>query len=159
MQSLIIALAEPQQLLAPESRTLAEQLLLAELPAQPRIHSFFPLPRDARLRKVAEALMDNPGDRRTLVQWCSFANMSERTLSRRLMDETGMSFSNWRRQLHLMVALEALAKGHSVQRIASDLGYEAVTGFITMFKAAFGTTPAKYLSALKPHSPLEPDNQ
>ncbi|MOA44098.1 HTH-type transcriptional repressor of iron proteins A [compost metagenome] len=72
--------------------------------------------------------------------------MSERTLSRRLFAETGMSFGAWRRQLHLMVALRGLAAGDTVQQVAGDLGYEAVTGFITMFKRALGTTPAKYFA-------------
>ncbi|MNE83569.1 transcriptional activator FtrA [compost metagenome] len=72
--------------------------------------------------------------------------MSECTLSRRLLAETGMSFGAWRRQLHLMVALRGLAAGDTVQQVAGDLGYEAVTGFITMFKRALGTTPAKYFA-------------
>jgi AraC-like DNA-binding protein len=152
LQELLIALADQSNAYSPYSRQLMTALLLNELPAQPRISSYFPVPRDPRLKRVADALMATPSDRRTLVQWCSYAGLSERTLARRLLNETGMSFSNWRRQLHLMVALEALSKGQSVQQIAADLGYEGVTGFITMFKAALGTTPAKYLSLFKPQA-------
>ncbi|MGY2277520.1 helix-turn-helix domain-containing protein [Pseudomonas monsensis] len=50
---------------------------------------------------------------------------SERTFSRQLFKDTGMSFGKWRRQLHLMVALTLLAAGKCVQQVTRDLGYEA----------------------------------
>lgn len=45
-----------------------------------------------------------------------------------------------------MIALRELASGRPVQEIAEILGYESVTAFITMFKKAFGNTPAKYMT-------------
>ena len=128
-------------------KTLLSHLLLDELNAMPLVNTHFPMPSAPRLRRMAEALISNPGDRKTLKQWSAIVGMSERTLGRHLFEQTGMSFGKWRRQLHLMVALKRLTEGYNVQQVAGDLGYESVTSFITMFKQAFGTTPAKYASS------------
>ena len=56
-----------------------------------------------------------------------------------------MSFSRWRQQLHLVVAIRLLAEGMSVQRVSEDVGYQSVNAFISMFKKLLGTTPARYL--------------
>lgn len=146
LREMIIELCEGRSDRSTRSKDLIAQLLLEELGTMPTVHTHFPIPSDSRLQRVAEALIKAPDDRRTLGQWSSFVGMSERTLSRQLFKETGMSFGKWRRQLHLMVALKLLAEGKSVQQVAGDLGYEAVTSFITMFKLALGTTPAKYVS-------------
>jgi AraC-like DNA-binding protein len=60
--------------------------------------------------------------------------------------ETGMSFGRWRRQLHVILALQRLTKGESVQTVALELGYENASGFVTMFRKAVGKPPARYLS-------------
>ncbi|MBB5045765.1 AraC-like DNA-binding protein [Rhodopseudomonas rhenobacensis] len=73
--------------------------------------------------------------------------MSERSLKRLMVQETGLSFGRWRRQLHLVIALRELASGATVQRVSSDLGYESATAFIVMFKKALGTTPARYFAS------------
>jgi AraC-like DNA-binding protein len=72
--------------------------------------------------------------------------MSERSLARLVMTETGLSFGRWRQQFHLLTALRELAGGASVQLVSERLGYESVTAFITMFKKAMGQTPGRYLA-------------
>ncbi|MDT4837069.1 Helix-turn-helix domain protein [compost metagenome] len=146
LREMIIELADSRDRHSARGRELMSQLLLEELGSMPLERTCFPIPADPRLRRIAEALIEAPDDRKTLEHWSRLVGMSERTLSRRLFAETGMSFGAWRRQLHLMVALRGLAAGDTVQQVAGDLGYEAVTGFITMFKRALGTTPAKYFA-------------
>ncbi len=60
--------------------------------------------------------------------------------------ETGMSFGRWRQQLHLLIALQRLDQGASVQTVALDLGYEGASAFVTMFRKAMGKPPARYLA-------------
>ena len=146
LREMIIELCEGRCDRSTRSKDLINQLLLEELSAMPRVSTHFPMPADLRLRRIAEALINAPDNRKTLEQWASFGGMSERTFSRQLFKDTGMSFGKWRRQLHLMVALKLLAEGKSVQQVSGGLGYEAVTSFIRMFKLALGTTPAKYVS-------------
>ena len=43
-----------------------------------------------------------------------------------------------------MRALEMLARGEPVTRIALDLGYDNLSAFIAMFKKRFGVTPGKF---------------
>ncbi len=71
--------------------------------------------------------------------------MSENSLARLVQQETGLTFGRWRQQLQLIIALRSLAAGATVQQVSGDLGYESVSAFITMFKKALGTSPAKYL--------------
>ncbi len=97
---------------------------------------------------MAETLFADPGDRTTLQQWASRLATSERSLARMVQSETGMSFGRWRQQLHLMIALNELAEGKSVQNVAGTLGYDSVSAFITMFKKALGKSPTQYFASL-----------
>jgi len=63
-----------------------------------------------------------------------------------MVQETGLSFGRWRRQLHLVIALRELAGGATVQQVAGDLGYESTTAFIVMFKKALGATSSRYFA-------------
>ena len=120
--------------------------LLDEL-AQARIEGLhLPMPQDPRLRRLADSLLANPGDKATLGQWAVRIGMSERSMTRLLLEESGLSFGRWRRQLHVILSLQRLARGESVQRVALDLGYENASGFITMFRKAVGQPPARYLA-------------
>jgi AraC-like DNA-binding protein len=99
-----------------------------------------------KIAAITAALMAEPSDRRTLVDWATHVAMSERSLKRLMVQETGLTFGRWRRQLHLVIALRELASGATVQRVSSDLGYESPTAFIVMFKKALGTTPTRYFA-------------
>ena len=57
-----------------------------------------------------------------------------------------MSFSRWRQQLSVVVAVNWLAGGASIQQVAADLGYESVPSFVTMFRNALGTSPGRYMA-------------
>ena len=123
-------------------------VLLAELPDMPVQQLHLPISAEPRLRRIAEALAQDPADRSTLAEWASRVALSESSLARLVVKETGLSFGRWRQQLHLIVAIRELAAGASVQQVAGDLGYGSVTAFITMFKKALGKPPAKYLSSV-----------
>ena len=70
-----------------------------------------PLSREPRLKRIATALADNPADRRTLAQWADHVALSESSLARLVVKETGLTFGRWRQQLHLIVAIRELACG------------------------------------------------
>ncbi|SFS26977.1 AraC-type DNA-binding protein [Pseudomonas sp. NFACC42-2] len=120
--------------------------LLDELAAAPVEALHLPMPQDARLRRLANSLLADPTDKATLGQWAVRIGMSERSMTRLLLEELGLSFGRWRRQLHVILSLQRLAKGESVQRVALELGYENASGFITMFRKAVGQPPARYLA-------------
>ena len=105
--------------------------LLDELAAAPVEDLHLPIPRDARLRRLAALLLAQPADKSTLAEWAG---------------RIGMSVGRWRRQLHVILALQRLAQGHSVKAVALELGYENTSGFVTMFRKAVGKPPARYLA-------------
>lgn len=121
-------------------------LLLDEIALAPVGNLHLPMPADARLRKIVEMIMDDPADRGTIQTWALRVGLSERTLSRLLTHETGMSFGRWRQQLHVMLAVKWLGTGSSVQQVADGLGYESAGSFVTMFRRLLGTSPGRYVA-------------
>jgi AraC-like DNA-binding protein len=57
-----------------------------------------------------------------------------------------MSFGRWHQQLNVMLAVQWLAGGGSIQQVAADLGYESVPSFVTMFRKTLGTSPGRYMA-------------
>ncbi|MDH6663874.1 UNVERIFIED_ORG: AraC-like DNA-binding protein/quercetin dioxygenase-like cupin family protein [Rhizobium sophorae] len=122
------------------------RVMLDELALMPRERLELPVSDHPKIALIAAALLADPSDRRTLSQWAEHIAVSERSLKRLMVQETGLSFGRWRRQLHLVIALRELAGGATVQRVAGDLGYESTTAFIVMFRKALGTTPSRYFA-------------
>lgn len=145
---LYLASVAPQGGYDPHTRRLV-RVLLDELARMPVEHLHWAISSDPKVRHIAQALVRDPADRSNLPQWADRVAMSERSLARLIVKETGLSFGRWRQQLHLIVALRELAAGMSVQQVSAELGYESVTAFITMFKKSLGRPPAQYFAALK----------
>jgi AraC-like DNA-binding protein/quercetin dioxygenase-like cupin family protein len=106
-----------------------------------------PNPVDARARRIAEALLADPSDRRRLALICRTAGASKRTMERLFREDVGMTVGKWRQQLRLMVAMRLLAEGAKVTHAALEAGYSTPSAFIAMFGKALGTTPAAYFRA------------
>jgi AraC-like DNA-binding protein len=109
-----------------------------------------PACREARLLRVAEALMADPADARGLEAFADIAGASARTLARLFRRETGMSFQAWRRQLRLSEALALLAQGATPAWAAAAVGYSSGPAFGAAFRAAFGTTPGRARGRMEP---------
>ena len=122
-------------------------LLLDEMAlAQPgQVH--LPLTTDKRLRKLVESIMARPSEPGSIESWAQRMDVSARTLSRLVSRETGMSFGRWRRQLHILLALQWMARGATVQDVADGLGYENASNFVVMFRKILGETPGRYLKS------------
>lgn len=134
----------PPENMTSERQARLTAVLLDELAAAPLEPIHLPTPGDKRLRRLTQAMLENPGLRFTIEEWGAQVGASNRTLSRLFQRETGMSFVRWRQQLHVGLALQRLAQGDLVMNIAADLGYESVSAFIAMFRRMLGTTPARY---------------
>jgi AraC-like DNA-binding protein len=126
----------------PEARLIS--VVLDRLPTLPIAGLNVPEPSDARVRKMTQALTENPADSRSLSELSQALGMSARTAERLFRSELGITFREWRCNLRLVIALERLGAGDSVTNVAPDLGYEDVSAFIAMFKTALGQTPGQY---------------
>jgi AraC-like DNA-binding protein len=122
------------------------RVLLDELAQMSTEQMYLPISPDSRLQHLAESLLNNPGDRGTIEEIAARYAMSERTFARLVLKETGMTFGRWRQRLHILVALQRLSAGSSVQTVSLDLGYETPSAFITMFKKAMGKSPRRFLA-------------
>lgn len=106
-----------------------------------------PLPADLRAKRVADALVADPGKHETFHGLCRKCGASERTIHRVFVAETNLTFGKWRQQLRLLHALQRLSAGHKITAVAMDSGYDSTSAFIAMFKKQLGTTPTRYFSS------------
>lgn len=120
------------------------QVILDELHSLEPAPLSLPLASDKRVQHLCEALLSNPADERSLDAWAPQVGASARTLARLFVSETGLTFAEWRRQVRLLEAIDRLGKGHTVTRVALDLGYESPSAFIAMFRRTLGAAPGKY---------------
>jgi AraC-like DNA-binding protein len=114
-------------------------------PDQQRLR--LPIPKEERLARVADALLEDVGDDRKLDDWAEVAGMARRTFMRAFSAQAGMSFGRWRQQARLFAALEMLAQKKSVTEVAIAVGYDSVSAFIEMFRTTLGATPQTYFRA------------
>lgn len=73
---------------------------------------------------------------------------SERTLRRKFVQETGMTWDAYRRRLRVLAAIDLLeSTTRPVGSIALDVGYENQAAFAKAFRAAVGINPTEYRRA------------
>ena len=120
--------------------------LMDELADAPISSLNWQMPREARLRRLAEMLISDPSAKTSFADLATALGISERTLSRLLLQEIGMSFGRWRHQLHVILAVQRIAGGESVKTVASELGYENASSFVNMFRKTLGKPPVRYLA-------------
>jgi AraC-like DNA-binding protein len=136
------------QQLAREHRARAEAVLFDLLAPLRTATIDVRLPEDPRARDVAQALLDDPADARTLHGWGRHVGASSRTLARAFRAETGLSFGRWRTLARLQAALPQLAAGSAVSTVASRVGYETTSAFVAAFRSPTGVTPGRYFRSL-----------
>lgn len=144
---LALALRDEASRQTPETERLVK-VLFDELPQQPEQQLQLPVSAHPKIRQMVEMMEREPAHWQTLTQWAGRFAMSERNLARLVVKETGLNFRRWRHQLQLILALQMLVRGMSVQQVALSLGYDSTTAFITMFRKGLGQTPGRYLASL-----------
>jgi AraC-like DNA-binding protein len=105
---------------------------------------------------VARAAQKCPDDR-TLDEWAEDAGMGRRTFMRAFSREMCMPLGRWRQQARLFAALEMLAGEESITDVAIAVGYNSVSAFNEVFRAALETTPQAYFRRSKRRSPRQND--
>ena len=146
LRELLAVMVAGSEALGPRRATLVGELILDELARAPTRPIRVPMPRDKRLKGVCQALVDAPGDTRTLGDWASAAGASERTLARLFERELGLSFGQWRQQVRLAHGASLIARGVPLWQVAQQLGYASQSAFTAMFRKTFGTTPSAFFA-------------
>lgn len=130
------------ELSAPVHRQL--DVLFDELKISPANALFLPMPSSPHLVGMTLTIVADPANKLSLDDWARRVGMSRRGLTRHFRAETGMSLMQWRIVARMKRALELLARGDNVNRVAQRLGYDSVSTFINAFIAQFGMTPGVY---------------
>lgn len=141
LESLLAHLTQSE--LDPLSRARAEAVVFDVLKPSER-QLALRLPGDARIDPIAEALLFDPADNRTIEEWSRSLGISDRTITRAFRSATGLSFVQWRRALRVHQALRYLAEGQDVHAISDLLGYAQPSTFIAAFRRVMGTTPGAF---------------
>lgn len=132
--------------LDPAARTRAEAVLFDVIEPVAADVLDLPLPGDDRARRVAEALLADPADDRTLVAWGRVVGASDRTLQRAFRTGTGLGFHEWRTRARVAAALRLLLTDRPVAAIASDVGYATSSAFGAAFRKVTGLPPSAFRS-------------
>jgi AraC-like DNA-binding protein len=123
---------------------LLMRLLMAEIRRLPRSRFDLPLPESPDLVRLCDRILADLSMRRSSAEEAAAMHTSTRTLYRRFLRETGISFVRWQQQARILESIRRLAEGMPVTTVAVDLGYESPGAFSTMFRRALGLAPRAF---------------
>lgn len=142
LRALVLALLDEP--IAYEVGSRAERiatLILDEIIRAEPLELSIPMPRDRRLLKLCESLIEEPDNAASLDDWADQVGASRRTLARLFQSECQMPFSAWRQRVRFHSALDQLSQGIPVAAVARANGYSSASAFSAAFRQVFGISP------------------
>ena len=118
-------------------------LLVAELSDVGPPPLAVPEPASPAARRAAELLAAGM----PVAPVAAAVGVGRRTLERLFLGETGLPAGRWRQYRLLLRGLEEVAGGATVQAASTVAGYGTPSAYVAAFRAAFGTTPARFLTS------------
>lgn len=110
----------------------------------PRAHS-------PELRQALDYALAHLSDKPSFAEVANAVHVSERTLARRFMAETGMSWSQFIHRARMLRAMELLAAHDiTVIEVVDAVGFASVSAFHHAFRAFTNETPTAYRKRLQP---------
>jgi transcriptional regulator GlxA family with amidase domain len=104
----------------------------------------------SNLEPLLRWMEENAHRELTLEDIAARATMSTRTLNRRFREQTGTTPLRWLRRSRIRRAQYLLeTTGHSIERIALQVGFGSPTSFRDRFKKLVGTNPSAYRRAFR----------
>jgi AraC-like DNA-binding protein len=112
--------------------------------ANPRM-LFVPAARSPELKAVIGYIRDNLADA-TVVGACRAADMPQRSLHRKSLQELGFGLRTLIREVRIMQAMELLGAGElPVRDAARAVGFASVSSFTAAFTERLGIAPSEYM--------------
>ncbi len=105
--------------------------------SQPRLKCLLSRGRDGELPAEAAA---------------SLTALSSRQFRRLFKADTGLTYTRWRSLARARAAIERLAKGDKITRIATDLGFSSHSAFSASFRRVVGMSPRVFTQQHKQES-------
>ena len=103
------------------------------------------IPRSPQLQLWARRFMNTPRVSVSVTDAAKDARMSVRSFARHFKRETGEDFRSWKKRTLINKARAMLYIGHTISEVSSELAYESVSSFVSMFKNSTGKTPGDYV--------------
>ena len=128
--------------LSHESRRLTEAMVRDVL-APARSSLTVRIPTSALLAPIARAVLDAPGEAPALGAWAADLGISERTIARAFLAETGHGYTAWLASVRAQWAMLLLSDGLPVDEVANRAGYASVSAFGAAFRRTTGITPSQ----------------
>ena len=104
-----------------------------------------PMPSTAKILLAVQGLLKNPTLADDLNGLSRAAGMSRRSFTRHFRQETGLTFTDWKRAVIAHYAMDRIACGDKVSSVAFEVGYDSVSAFIAMFRRKYGAAPRAFL--------------
>lgn len=120
------------------------QVLIDQLTEAPQVDTILPWPEDKRLLKVCRHQQRYPDTNKTLRTYSRELGISDKTLSRLFLQQTGLNFRQWRQRSRLLASLPMLERGERITDVALACGYDSLSSFISSFREQMGITPRAF---------------
>lgn len=125
---------------------LALKVLLPQLSKQPLLLNL-PQPKDERLIKISEYLLENLHKELKSTSIATHFNMSSKTLYRLFKKDVQISFIQYYTLLRMFKALEfLLTQQFTIAEVALKVGYNSVPTFSNTFTKIIGKRPSAYIT-------------
>jgi transcriptional regulator GlxA family with amidase domain len=148
MRTLFLALIQSQTTIISPPVNIARQIL-SILEAAPRTAASQPMPVSPAALRIAEALLFNPGDDRSVAELAASVHASPRTIERAFRAETGMTLRAWRIRNRVDAACTLLRSSSTVEAVAHRVGYTTSSAFRRVFKEHTGLAPGDYIARFR----------
>ncbi len=132
------------------------QVMLDRLAQAPEAGLVLPWPADPRLHAICEHLHRRPDEALSLTDYSRRLGISEKTLTRLFVQQTGLGFRLWRQRARLVHALPLLERGDRITDVALACGYDSLSSFIAAFRESTGVTPRAFMAAAGLDTPARP---
>lgn len=149
LRELIIAMGNEDVDFETEAGVRLARVLLDRLQRTKEVGMPLLMPSDHQLVELCVEALAMPGQPVRLSDWSERLNVSEKTLERLFIRQTGQTFGKWVQNMRMQSALADLSKGDDVTTAAVNCGYSSVSAFISAFKKQFGTTPGALSKQVK----------
>lgn len=125
---------------------LVARLMLHELTETAHAPTFLPLPTSPIGRRVADLAFEDRQHRLNIDELASRAGTSVRTVSRLFPAETGLTLKAWRQRARIVQAMDRLARGNAISRVAVEFGFSSTASFSCAFRQITAMTPTMFLA-------------
>ncbi|MFF8954998.1 helix-turn-helix domain-containing protein [Streptomyces sp. NPDC014894] len=136
-------------------RLRTQRVILEMLQDDPLPVLEVPVPADWRIQALAEDVLRDPYDDRSLEEQAARHALSVRTVTRVFSQDIGVSFTRWRALVRMSAAMGLLAQGHPVNLVAHRCGYSTTSAFSAAFRRVTGASPTEYLRERSVPAPPE----